>query len=132
MEGLVLHELAHGLLSLGETGSLGTETVCNRIAKLVLGDDVRLPNDWKSARDWNVPDLFDAMAVDLALAPIVRILIDELEDADRDILNRYYYEQQTYGEIADALGLKYRETAKRRVAIAHQRLKRLLEAGGWA
>lgn len=49
LEGLVLHELAHGLLLIGSRSDAHCETVCNRIARMLGPSDMKLCNEWHSA-----------------------------------------------------------------------------------
>jgi len=46
LEGLVLHELAHGLLLISSKSDAHTETVCNRIARMLGPSDMKLCNEW--------------------------------------------------------------------------------------
>lgn len=53
---LVLHELAHGLISYALTGDEALETTCNRIARLALGNlNADGPRYHHCQREWAKP-----------------------------------------------------------------------------
>lgn len=108
MEALVLHELSHGLCRLAEDSD-GEERVCNRIARLALGGrQTQLPNEWMFASDdkwWDT--LSSALRIDPTAAPMLRALIDELPEMEREVVNRRFYERQPWREMCRELGLFY-------------------------
>jgi hypothetical protein len=106
LEVVVLHELAHGLISLANESAPDEERVCNRIAR-ILAPQVMTTNEWMQHTEPPSGGWYP-MRVDPAAAPLVRILVDEaLSDLERQVVNRFYYERLGVTEIALELGITY-------------------------
>ena len=64
-----------------------------------------------------------------ALHRQLRQLVEEMEEPDRTLFLRYYFQEEPLHQVADALGLK-ESTAKTRLARGRQRLKLALTRKG--
>ena len=64
-----------------------------------------------------------------ALHRHLRQLVEEMEEPDRTLFLRYYFQEQPLHQVADALGLK-ESTAKTRLSRGRQRLKIALGGKG--
>ena len=64
-----------------------------------------------------------------ALHRHLRQLVEEMEEPDRTLFLRYYFQEEPLHQVADALGLKV-STAKTRLARGRQRLKIALGGKG--
>ena len=123
LESTVVHELAHGLVSLLDIGGEVEETVCNRIVRLVMGKKHKLVNEHMlHAAEWDYN-----LSVDPALGELLPVLIDALPDDEREAINRSYYERLSLREIAQDLGLKHPEDVRRLLRRAQRRLRGWLE-----
>ena len=125
VEGLVLHELAHGLLDYAKEGHHPQEVVCNRIARLLLPANVQLPNEKAVAeKPWDATPS-ESDEVDRA---ILRALVDGLPEDEREVVNRRFWEHQSLSQIAGALGMKFPQDVVRVSNRATARLRRQLAA----
>lgn len=134
---LVLHELAHGILSLAEDSPAGCEIACNRIAKLLLGPGAHGPNYGKYGgpdRGWGDDDeeVIDRMIAasgtrkawsDDKDQTIVRILdsLPDLSDREKYVLGALYVQGMSFREVARKLGVSARTVTR----IRNQLVKRL-------
>lgn len=109
LEGLVLHELAHGLVELARSGDGGTETVCNRLARLLGAQGAPLCNEWVHTQDdhpWGMPDEPEESRA--TEHKWVKLLVDWLPEPDRQVVNGLFYEGQTLRGMAKELGVSPR------------------------
>lgn len=133
LEALVIHELAHGLVSLAANGR--EEAVCNRLAKLLLGEDVQTPNIWALGRctkaRWAGTGFIDLDAVsDSTVDPFVLaalpLIVDDLPPREQQLVNAVYWEGVSLMEVARRLGIS-RRTAGRLHKSAMTRMRVLVE-----
>lgn len=129
MEALVIHELTHGLVTYAARGQGNEESVCNRIPRLLLGDEVQTPNVWALDRtppsQWGGDDLtldLDGATVDPLVRAAMPLLVDGLPPREQDLVNAVYWEGVSLMEVARRLGIS-RRTAGRlhRQAMGHLR-----------
>lgn len=135
---LILHELAHGLAGYSALSKKHEETVCDRLAKLVLGPDAAGPNfslcgadngEWPSfeecprtrrprsnpRKDWDVDKERN----------IVKMLdsVPDLTDRQRYVLGAIYVQGHSFREVARALGVSPRTVTR----VRDQLVKKLAE-----
>ncbi len=144
---LILHELAHGILELADESDAGTETVCNRVAKLVLGPDSTGPNYSTCGGTNGEWPTFDSCARKARGNPpcagssasfqsrknwdedkeknIVKMLdsLPGLTDRQRYVLGAIYIQGHSFREVARALGVSPRTVTR----VRDQLVKRLAE-----
>ena len=124
IESLVLHELGHGLCSLGQQlGDIGEEVACNRIGRLLLGRRFLHPN--------YLVELHPEAWTNAAMRPEFRLwlqpALDVLPERERKVVEGLYFEGKSYGQLATELGtVKWDVT--RWHASALTQLRRSLEA----
>lgn len=131
MEALVIHELTHGLILLAEAGR--EEAVCNRMAKLLMGEDVQTPNIWAlrktGAKQWS-KDGFVFGEVWSSVSPLVQaalpLIVDDLPPRELVLVNAVYWEGVSLMEVARRLGVS-RRTAGRLHKQAMKRLRSHVE-----
>lgn len=75
--------------------------------------------------DWAVTQAYDAHG-ECSRSVALKAALDKLSDRDRDLIHRRYYREETYREIADALGMTVNHVG---VALfrAESRLKLILK-----
>lgn len=142
MEHLVLHELAHGVLTLAEESEAGCELACNRIAKLVLGRDATGPNytlGGDPELHWPVDDGSEAARavnkkkppvqksarkewMDGKEASVIRLLdsVHSLTARERYVLGAIYIQKLTFREVAAALKVSPRTVTRIRNQLVHK------------
>jgi len=118
VEALVLHELAHGLLSFANEGDSAVEAVCNRISKLASRQRKPLvhcnqyagmgPDGWEEARlnSLRSNELhFDA-------DPWLSTLVDSLPKKESSVVSALYYEKASLREVARRHGVSARTVGR--------------------
>lgn len=118
LEGLVLHELAHGLLHLANKSEAHTEIVCNRIARLLGPENAALCNEWNSTNecDWAFKDV----------TPWVKLFVDGLPAEERQVVNALFYEGRTMRALAKDMNMSARTVGR----IRDRALERIQSAVG--
>lgn len=124
-EMLLLHEFAHGLLSLAEESNSATEIVCNRIARLAMSKrDVRAMNEHKALADPDSGYWSDGDKSSLDRRKWLSVMTDGLPEREREVITALYYEGVSMRELARRLRVDVHTVARRRdAALAAMRLR---------
>lgn len=126
---LILHELAHGLLQLAESGDVGCEQACNRIARLARGDfETPLGNEHHASvigEDWFDEKFRNASVIDKRAW--LNIVTAALPEQERAVINLLYFEGVSYRDAAAALHIDV-HTVWRRRDKAIERLRKYYDA----
>lgn len=139
---LILHELAHGILTYAVESESHCETACDRIAKALIGPDATGPNYNHCGgpnRTWEEFDNEDDIAIRKMMSTsrsrknwdddkdkrIVKILdsLPDLSDRERYVLGALYVQGLSFRQVAKNLGVSARTVTR----IRNQMVKRLAE-----
>lgn len=119
LEYVVVHEMAHGLLSFAAQHSVAEEVICNRVARAITR--TRGPNE--KLHPGNKLGVIGQPAANGAFEPL-RALVDTLPDREREVLSRIYFGRASLQEVGKELNLGKRQVAR----IRDRALARISEA----
>ncbi|MBQ8515728.1 MAG: sigma-70 family RNA polymerase sigma factor [Ruminococcus sp.] len=108
----------------GYLASIAKSKACNYMRKNIVITETL--EDVVIASDENVEEEADQQE----LARLLKALLEELPDKEREIMIRYYYYQQTVSEVAQEMDMNL-STIKTKLSRSRKRLKQMLIERGY-
>ena len=108
----------------GYLAAIAKSKACNYMRKnIVLTENL---DDVVIASDENVEETSEQQI----LAELLKVLLEELPEKEREIMIRYYYYQQTVSEVAQSMDMNL-STVKTKLSRSRKKLKQMLTERGY-